>query len=145
MKFVEFIDASAGSTEPIDLGSFEPSEIGRCAEIIAGLASTGVAEARRGTGIELRGEIHRSRAMLTMFDGGAQIANIAICLRSKHGRALWGLLNQASGLDAGWHTPSVPWAAVTYQNELVLHPWFDRLVQSLAASMIAHGTGPELF
>jgi hypothetical protein len=145
MNFIEFIDISAGSVESVDLSSFEPLEIGRSAEIIAAIASSGIAEASRGSGITLRGEMHRSKAMLILFDGETQISNIAICICSEHSPELWDMLNASIGQPKEWHAPTSPWAAVTYSNELMLPPWHDRVIQSIAASMFVHKTGPKLF
>lgn len=140
MMPLEYIDISAGVAQDVDHNSFEPIEIGRAAEIVELLRVAGRAEARRGTGQEFRGAVLPNvGAELVLLDGSAIIARGGICLSPVHSAEMWRKVNEIVGQPESWMKPTAPWAAVVYPDELMLPDWFDRVVQSLAVSMILHG------
>ena len=128
MDYLNFVVLNDAYTKRITRDDIEIVEYGRAFEnVIDPIRRGTVATVKRSTGYTATGEISGKRAVITIYDEGAQIAAIGICLHSRASKSAWGELHQGGELP-DLIPPSVPWVAVRYDvAEIALPPWLDML------------------
>lgn len=102
--------------------------------------SEGYADSRK-SGYRVRGDLGKKRATMQLFDKGAPIAVVAVCLHSRASKGLWAWLrNHAIHTLPDLAEPPVPWVAMRYDcPESALPPWIDEWTKTVGHALLVRG------
>lgn len=87
------------------------------------------------------GEIGGKSAVVSLFDEGAKIADVTVCLHSRASKTAWTRIVAANRgalvVDENYPPPQAPWCAVRcFAPESALPAWFDTWTKTLAFALL---------
>lgn len=93
----------------------------------------------RNSPYSVTGAVAGKRALLRLWDEGASLADVGICLHSRAAPGLWAELHAGddSGLTDINRPSDEPWCAVRcYAPEHVLPVWFDNWTKTVGMALV---------
>lgn len=144
MKHLHWIVLNDGVAERVMLDDIDPVEEAALIDrVLIPISNSEIGLPRgRDSGYAATGEIASKYAMVTLYDEGAPIAFIAVCLHSRAARGLWARITSPAGpgeivVSDADRPPHEPWCAVRCAApEAALPPWFDSWTQTLGVALM---------
>ncbi len=141
MKYVTWVVLNDGVSERVTADDVDAAEEARVIDQALIPLTLGVpgAVGKRAGPYAVTGEISGKRALVRLWDEGAPLADVGVCLHSRAAPGLWAALRAGGGdaLSDVDMPAAAPWCAVRcYAPEFVLPPWFDVWTKTVGMALV---------